>query len=941
LKSHPPLLVPTRMKRASVTALLPLLMAVAAGCDAGDSPASVSGLELSEIRIAPLEAVVSVGQEAAFTATLIDVHGLEIEPGPGIPEVLWTTEDMGVASPGAPGRILGTGAGFTTVTASVAGLRAQGIAIVQPASQGIGFEGGELEFEGVAGLPLEDGIGVRVRNPAGSPMQGVTVRFTSRPGSGSVDPQLAVTDASGIARTEWTLGRRAGLQRVDASAPLPASAGLAAVAVESDEAAAPPGGNPQNPKQKLVGWARPGKPHEVVVVPSLATAESGESVQFGAEVRDQHGNMIPDAQVGWESRALDVASIDAASGMAQALEDGLALLVAEIDGVTGSGTLEVGDGNGTVPGPVTSLSISPANWILAGAGDTIRLRASATDAEGHTLTGITVEWSSGQPEIATVTAEGLVRAQSVGSAIIIATVACTSPGCSDVTAASNGEVEEVFQLTDPERVTDLRIVESSNGSITLALTEVDDGAGDPANYALRYGSPVVSWSQAANTEVALSGASIGSTLEHVRSGLDPGTSYQFQLVAFRGTLGSDATYGALSNTATGTTGGVQPGEPATVVISPSQPTISGVGGVAQLTATALDSGGNTVPEVSFDWTSSDSGIVSVSQEGIITGNAFGTALVTATVACAATGCLDLPSNEVPVSVQPPPEGLVFHSSWNHELGSHDNALMDGPQSSDWRWNEFFCSGRHDVLQVVPGSGLGWSRTPNILRVEHTGRSVDCGAIQRREVVPAQTSHWGRLYFRSDNRSWDGPQHNFSYNFVGDIQAVFFNPSGNAQGWRVNFLFDYAGDGQHWMSKSHPEWRFGAWHLKSGPGSNTNHIRLPHGEWFRYEWELRYVTPTTIRFYPRIYNMAGELLYDANDFYTNYGEQMSLQQWYDSNGAGTGSNGGVFGYHPTSGAERMRHIGIGNEGRPQSDATASQFWYVADFAISLGGWVGSR
>jgi hypothetical protein len=39
------------------------------------------------------------------------------------------------------------------------------------------------------------------------------------------------------------------------------------------------------------------------------------------------------------------------------------------------------------------------------------------------------------------------------------------------------------------------------------------------------------------------------------------TSYQFQLVAFRGTLNIDAVFGAISNVATGTTTGTLPPPP--------------------------------------------------------------------------------------------------------------------------------------------------------------------------------------------------------------------------------------------------------------------------------------------------------------------------------------------------------------------------------------------
>ena len=258
--------------------------------------------------------------------------------------------------------------------------------------------------------------------------------------------------------------------------------------------------------------------------------------------------------------------------------------------------------------------------------------------------------------------------------------------------------------------------------------------------------------------------------------------------------------------------------------------------------------------------------------------------------------------------------IVFRSAWDHSLGSENNALMDGRGGPNWRWNEFFCSGRHDVLEVVRGSDVGWSLTPNVLRINHTGVDGDCGAIQAREVVPAQTTHWGRMYFNSDLENWGGAYHNFSYNFLGDIQMVFFRPNGEAAGWFVGFSFDYAADGGTWSSKSHPEWARGNWLLQtsqanpSDPAEYTgltspNRIILDHGAWYRYEWMIEYVTATTFRFWPRVYDATGTLLYDADDFYNVFWLGESLSEYY--------AGGGAFGL---SSASLMRNIGIGNEGR---------------------------
>lgn len=53
-------------------------------------------------------------------------------------------------------------------------------------------------------------IQVRVVDQSGNPVAGVTVAFTVVAGGGSCGPSTAVTDASGLASTTWTIGATAG-----------------------------------------------------------------------------------------------------------------------------------------------------------------------------------------------------------------------------------------------------------------------------------------------------------------------------------------------------------------------------------------------------------------------------------------------------------------------------------------------------------------------------------------------------------------------------------------------------------------------------------------------------------------------------------------------------------------------------------------------------------
>src|SRR5207247_310288 len=72
------------------------------------------------------------------------------------------------------------------------------------------------------------------------------------------------------------------------------------------------------------------------------------------------------------------------------------------------------------PVPVASVTVSPATASVP-AGQTVQLTATLKDANGNTLTGRTVTWSSDNTAVATVSRSGLVSGVVAGAATITAT----------------------------------------------------------------------------------------------------------------------------------------------------------------------------------------------------------------------------------------------------------------------------------------------------------------------------------------------------------------------------------------------------------------------------------------------------------------------------------------------------------------------------------------
>jgi hypothetical protein len=167
--------------------------------------------------------------------------------------------------------------------------------------------------------------------------------------------------------------------------------------------------------------------------------------------------------------------------------------------------------------------------------------------------------------------------------------------------------------------------------VTLTFTEVTDGADQPASYFVRYAVAPLSWGSATDVtqgtcQVPMAGTGIGAQRSCTVLGLTSGTAYQFQLVAFRGSLSGTAVFGALSNVIAGTTTAIPV---ATVAVTPVTVSLN-AGATQQLTATPRDANGNALTGRVITWGSSSTSIATVSSAGLVTAVSAGVATITAT-----------------------------------------------------------------------------------------------------------------------------------------------------------------------------------------------------------------------------------------------------------------------------------------------------------------------
>ena len=347
----------------------------------------------------------------------------------------------------------------------------------------------------------------------------------------------------------------------------------------------------------------PPPPVATSVTVSPATTELdavGAIVQLSAEVLDQNGQPMSGAAVAWSSGDESVATVDAA-GFATAVGNGQATITAASGSASGSATV-------TVAQVVATVAVSPASASLE-VGDTLRLSAEATDANGHTVAGAEFAWSSGDESVATVDGAGLVTAVAEGEAAVTA----TSGSASDGAAVSVSPAPPVAtSLTVGPATAELDAL----GATAQLSAEVLDQNGRPMPEA------AVTWTSGDPSVATVDGSGLATAVANGQATIT-------------------ATSGSASGSATVTVAQIA----AAVAVTPASVELS-VGDTLRLSAEATDASGHAVAGAEFSWASGDESVATVNDAGLVTAVSEGEAVVTATSGSA--------SGSAAVTVSPPP-----------------------------------------------------------------------------------------------------------------------------------------------------------------------------------------------------------------------------------------------------------------------------------------------
>ena len=442
----------------------------------------------------------------------------------------------------------------------------------------------------------------------------------------------------------------------------------------------------------------PDPPRATTVEVTPAEAELtalGATVQFSAEVRDQNGRAMAGAAVAWSSSNASVATVDA-SGLVTAAGNGTATITATSGPASGSAAV-------TVAQAVGAVAVSPAVATLVARGDTVRLTAEATDANGHAVAGAEFSWASGDTAVATVDSTGLVTAAGNGTATITATSGSVS-GEALVTVMQAAGSVVVSPAADTVALGDTLRLEAeafdANGNAVAGAVFVWSSS-DPSVAPVDAFGLVTGAAEGAATITATSGEAAGEALVTVMQAAD------------------------------------------SVVVSPASATLA-VGETRRLAARKIDPDGRVVPGATFTWSSSDPSVASVDAVGLVRGVAAGTARISATSGDAAAA-----SEITVVDADDDRAALValYHATDGPNWRDRDGWLTDAPLG-EWYGVDTDGSGRVVRLKLAGYweqgefriAGLSGELPPALGYLAEL-RHLDLGGNRLRGKIPPE---FGRL-----------------------------------------------------------------------------------------------------------------------------------------------------------------------------------------------------
>ena len=334
-----------------------------------------------------------------------------------------------------------------------------------------------------------------------------------------------------------------------------------------------------------------------VTAPSLSIAK-GTSEQFTATgTYSDNSTQNITGSVTWSSQSTGVATITA-GGMVTAVGTGTSSIKAVSGAISGSAALTV-----TAATLVSIALTAPSLSIAKGTSEQFTATGTYSDNSTQNITS-SVTWSSQTTGVATITAGGLATAVATGTSSIKA-----------VSGAVSGST--TLTVTAPTLVT--IAVTPTNPTIGTTGTEQFTATGTYSDNSTQNLTTTATWSSSETNFATISNAA--------------GTNGLATAVA-NGTTTIQAMLGSVQGSTTLTVSAVSL---QVIVVSPQNPSIADNGASQPFTATGHYSDGTTQNlTATATWTSSNSGVASVSTGGLATSGTLGSGVNAAFTSIQAT-----------------------------------------------------------------------------------------------------------------------------------------------------------------------------------------------------------------------------------------------------------------------------------------------------------------
>lgn len=235
--------------------------------------------------------------------------------------------------------------------------------------------------------------------------------------------------------------------------------------------------------------------------PSTASIQAGTAQQFTVVGFDQYGNAMTGITFAWSSSNTNVATASGinAEGKTIGVASGIAAGSTQIT-VTAGGVTEAVSLNVTAPPPpppppqVNAISVVSTMGSI-NAGGTQQLSAFATDQYGSAMSGVSFNWSSSDPAVASVDGNGLATGLTAGTAQICASAQGVSSNAVALTITPN---VPYYPLT-VTRLSPFMALAGSGDLISLTIT----GTGFLNGALVNFGSNILTPSSISPTTITV------------------------------------------------------------------------------------------------------------------------------------------------------------------------------------------------------------------------------------------------------------------------------------------------------------------------------------------------------------------------------------------------------------------------------------------------------